>query len=603
MRKPHTLTLACSLCLITAPALAETLAPMVVTPTRTAQTVDQVSAAVTVFTRDDIKRSAAQTLDELLVGVPGVAVANTGGYGKQTGLFLRGTESNHTLVLMDGVRINNAKDGAALIQNIPLRQIDRVEVVRGPRSSLYGSDALGGVIQIFTRRTDKPFAASSSVTAGSKGTTGYNQYLGGNSDGTRWNLSLSSFDTNGEDALKSAEPDDDGYDNKSVSASIDQQVGDSWTLGARLYRSQGTTEFDDAYTVDISDHTDFVQQVINAHADVLLGERATIKTQVSRSEDRLKDFADSSATANAVSTRDTLSSVLDYLWRDDQTLTLGIERSQDHIDTSNTDYEQRSRYNNAIFGQWLGHERGFNHQLSLRYDDNQQFDGQVTGTAVLGYAIESWLTPYVSYGTAFVTPTFVDLYYPGYSNPDLKPEEGRTVELGLKGHTDALRYSFNVYQSWVDHLIIYSGIRNRPENVDKSRIKGAEASLGTQVLGWNLALAAGYTQALDDETDQQLIRRPRWSGRVSAEHQWQQFDFRAAVRSQGQSEDTNFDVYPSQRVYLGGFALVDMSLGWQARPNLYLQAKVNNLFDRNATTVYDYNGRGRLILGTLRYDY
>ena len=127
-----------------------------VTPTRTAQSVDDINAAVTVFTRDDIQRSAAQSLDELLVGVPGVAVANSGGYGKQTGLFLRGTESNHTLVLIDGVRINNAKDGAALIQNIPLHQIDRVEVVRGPRSSLYGSDALGGVIQIFTRRSEKP---------------------------------------------------------------------------------------------------------------------------------------------------------------------------------------------------------------------------------------------------------------------------------------------------------------------------------------------------------------------------------------------------------------------------------------------------------------
>jgi len=584
-------------------ALAAPLAPLVVTPSRMPQGQSSADAAVTVINRQEIESSGAQSLDELLLGVPGVAISNSGGYGKLTSVFLRGTGSNHTLVMIDGVRINTAKDGAALIQNIPLDQIQRIEVVRGPRSSLYGSDALGGVIQIFTRRTDKAFAASSSATLGNQGTTRFNQFLGGNSDGTRWDLTLGGFSTSGQDATVGGELDRDDFDSRSISGGFDSQVGDRLTLGARLYRAQGNTQFDNSYAVGTYPNTDFVQQTLSTHADVLVSDRMTWKTRLSQSQDRLKNYSGGQPTDTSVGKRNTLSSSADYILSPSQSLTAGVERSEDHIHSTDTRFAEDSRYNNAVFVESVGSEWGFTHQAALRYDDNQQFGDKVTGNLVIGYPVTALLSPYVSYGNAFVAPSFVDLYYPGYSNPDLQPEVGNTWELGIKGAAAHWHYSFNVYRSRIRDLIVSLPPNYIPENLNRARIRGAEASFGANWAGWDLTLAAGYTHAVDADTGQQLIRRPRWDGRVSLARAWHQFTFRGDVQTQGAVWDQAYIGFSSQRVRLGGFAVTDLSATWQARPDLQLEARVKNLFDRNAVTVYGYNGRGRLVLATVRYQY
>ncbi len=582
---------------------AAPLAPLVVTPSRMPQSQASVDAAVTVINRQAIETSGAQSLDELLLGIPGVAISNSGGYGKLTSVFLRGTGSNHTLVMIDGVRINTAKDGAALIQNIPLDQIQRIEVVRGPRSSLYGSDALGGVIQIFTRRTSKAFAASSSATVGNQGTTRFSQFLGGNSNGTRWDLNLGGFSTSGQDATVGGELDRDGFNSRSVSGGFDSQVGDRLTLGARLYRSQGNTQFDNNYAVGSYPNTDYVQQTLSTHADVLVSERMTWKTRLSQSQDRLKNYTGGQPTDTSVGKRNTLSTSVDYILSAKQSLTAGLERSEDHIRSTDTQFAEDSRYNNAVFVESLGSEWGFTHQGSLRFDDNQQFGNKVTGNLVIGYPISPLLSPYVSYGNAFVAPSFVDLYYPGYSNPKLQPEVGNTWELGLKGAAAHWHYSFNVYRSRIRDLIVSLPPNYIPENLNRARIRGAEASFGADWAGWDLTLAAGYTHAVDADSGQQLIRRPRWDGRASVARTWHRFTFRGDVQTQGAVWDQAYIGFTPQRVRLGGYAITNLSATWQARPDLQLEARVNNLFDRNAVTVYGYNGRGRLVLATVRYQY
>ncbi|PVY76978.1 vitamin B12 transporter [Tamilnaduibacter salinus] len=606
MTTPTRLSLAIAITLAPLAVEAEELDPIVVTSAKTVETVNQSNASVTTFTREDIENSPANTLDELLIGIPGISVANSGGYGKQTSLFTRGTESNHTLVMVDGVRINTAQEGAGLIQHIPLSQVERVEVVRGPRSSLYGSDALGGVVQVFSRRPDVSFEGMTELTAGTEDTYGITQYLGGAQDGTRWDLTVSGLQTGGNDAQKGFEPDDDGFDNASINGGFESQVTDNAAVGARLYQSEGRYEFDQSSTMG-ADKSDFLQRTLQAYTDLQLSDRTSLNLTLSEATERRRDYVDDQPQGKStIGTQTKASATLDYVVLANMDAKLGFERTDDDYDQPTqqgafgpTPAIDEERFNNAVFGQLLGGWKAFSYQLGLRHDNNEQFGEHTTGNAVIGYEITPAAKPYASYGTAFVTPTFVDLYFPGFSNPNLDPEQGETAEIGLKGSGDHWRYSIAAFYSEIEDLIVFPG--SQPENVDSSYIRGGEASVAYDWNQWWFELAAGYTRAVNADSDEQLIRRPKWSGRASARYEISDVSLRADVRSQGHSHDTDFAAF--QRVRMAGFAVTDLSASWKVRDGVELEAKARNVFDQEAETVFGYNDRGRLVTATIRFRY
>ncbi|MFE8071301.1 TonB-dependent receptor [Marinobacteraceae bacterium S3BR75-40.1] len=575
---------------------AEELDPVVVTPARTAQTANEANASVSVFTREDIEQSAAQTLDELLQGVPGVSVTGTGGLGKQTGLFLRGTESNHTLVMIDGVRMNTGASGAALIQHIPLSQVERVEVVRGPRSSLYGSDALGGVVHVFTRQPEGEFQAETSATVGGDATAELTQFLGGQNEGTRWDMTLSNFNTDGFDARVTPEPDDDGYHNQSISTGVEQQVNGRLSVGGRFYRAQGDVDFDPDFAGG-ANNSDFVEQTIQGNADYLATDTLNLSLDASQFMDRSTRYVDTQQQGPAtVTKRNEVSLVGDQALGDSQMATLGLTYSEESFEGGGID---KDRYNHGVFGQLMGDIQRFNYQASLRYDNNEQFGEAVTGNLVLGYRLHPHANFFTSYGTAFVTPTFNDLYYPGFSNPNLEPEEGKTVEVGMKGKGGRWRYSLTSFYSEVDELIAFAG--SQPFNVNETHLYGGELTVGVSALQWWFEVAAGYTRAINDQTEQQLIRRPKWTGRLTALRDFGDVTFRTDLRGQSESWDTDFSTFT--RETLPGFLVADFSAIWNLRPELTLEGKLKNAFDQEATTVLNYNTQGRQLLATLRYSY
>jgi vitamin B12 transporter len=262
-----------------------TLPELVVTATRTAQTVDESLASVTVISREEIDNSQALTLPEILRGVPGLDISSNGGLGKTTSVFMRGTESDHVLVLVDGLKIGSATLGNVALEHLPLSQIERIEIVRGPRSSLYGSEAIGGVIQIFTRQ-GKGIQASVGmgddrtyqVTAGLSGATKENWY----------SLYADHLQTEGFNDCQgntsggcfTIEPDDDGYDNTSFSAKLGHRFGDSVTIEAHAMQAQGHTEYDSSF----DNEADFVQQVLGLKADYVAsvcGENGETKSKAS----------------------------------------------------------------------------------------------------------------------------------------------------------------------------------------------------------------------------------------------------------------------------------------------------------------------------------
>lgn len=619
MRKTNSLTLSCAALAVVnvflSPSVqAGNLAPMVVTPTRSAETVDAVSASVQVITRQEIKRSPSRSLAGLLQDQPGLTLANEGGLGKQTSLFMRGANSNQTLVLVDGVKINSADSGLAQIEDLPLSMIDHIEIVKGPRSGLYGSEAMGGVIQIFTRRGNGSSRAQTEITAGSQQTERLSQFLSGGGNGTQWSLSGSMLNTAGQNAQLDAQPDKDGFNQKSLSGSIQSILGQRWTLGANVLHSNGDNDYDNASDRDYSQNPPslnkndrqwdrYAQDTGRVYADYAASDSLTVKLQVGLGREDTDNYLNAQPTYRFVTHHQQYLVKVDQMLTETQRLTLALERDYDKV-AGTTDYTRDSRYDNAVFGQWLLTGTHWHGQASLRLDDNQAFGRKTTGSASVGYVVNDWLQPYASYGTAFLAPTFTDLYYPGYSNPNLKPETSATGEVGLKGASKNLSYSLSLFSTHFADLIALNS-KSIPVNINSAQSRGGEASLTYVWEQWRLGSSLTYVLAKNRDSGLELLRRPKWSGRFSLGRTVGKFYVQGSLRSQDGSADNYFDPvsYASSRVRLPGFTLVDASIVYHPAPKWMLKLSGSNLLDKNYQTVYDYPGEGRVILGTVRYSY
>ncbi|WP_158222426.1 TonB-dependent receptor domain-containing protein [Tamilnaduibacter salinus] len=429
MTTPTRLSLAIAIGLapLTAPA-AEELNPIVVTAGHTAQTVNEANASVTVISRSDIEKSAFTTVEDVLRTVPGLTIGNNGGVGQQSSVFLRGSNSDHVLVLVDGMRVGGAFFGTTQFQDLPLSLVERIEVVRGPRSSLYGAEAIGGVIQIFTRRGGQQEQGTSVMRAGNNGAAELVQHLSGGNENTRYNLSASVFDTEGQDAYiaDNMEPDEDGFTSKSLAASVSHDVTERWRIGGNLLRAQGTNEFDDTFTPAYT-YRDFVQQSGRVYSDYQATSRLNLHAQFGFGRES-RDVQDSFP-RNLETKRRQLKVRGDYAIGDHQMVSFGAERIDTEIEASATDYTTTERYNNAVFGQWQTINSPLDLQASVRHDDNEAYGEQTTGSVSAGYRVNRYLKPYVSVGTGFRAPNFNDLYSPFGANPDIQPETRRRPRL------------------------------------------------------------------------------------------------------------------------------------------------------------------------------
>lgn len=606
MRMKSKLTLGLMTGFVSVGLSAEALNPMVVTPTRTAQTVDEANAAVTVISRDDIERSSAVSIEQVLRSVPGLTVANSGGIGKQSSVFIRGANSDHVLVLVDGMKVGGATAGTVQFENIPLALVDHIEVVRGPRSSLYGSEAIGGVIQIFTRRGTVEPEAISEVAAGNNGTSRLTQHFSGSSGTTRYSLSASMLDTDGVDSQTNAQPDDDGFNSKSVAASLDQLVTDSLTVGANFMHAQGENEYDNAsdglftspfeLITDSSHRNDFVQQSGRVFADYLASDELSIHAQFGFGRETNDNYRNEAPAYDFTTKRRQALVQADYSVTQHQLVTLGVERIEDEVEAS-TAYVSDERYNNAVFTQWQTTNQPLHLQAALRYDDNQAFGDQVTGGVSAGYQFDSTFIPYVSYGTGFKAPDFNELYYPGFSNPDLEPETSDTYEAGLKGSFNRMNWELAVYRTNFDDLIL-SDANFIPQNIAEATAKGAEASFAYVAPLWELEVGAGYTRAVDDDSNEQLARRPKWNGRIAGLRRFGPVDLNLELIGQTPARDLT-----GSDSMLPGFVLTNVSVAYAATEALDLGLKVQNLLDQEAVTAGGYTGATRQLLATLRYTY
>ena len=602
-------SLAFAVSLTAVPAFAEGQATdldgVIVTATRTARTQDATLAAVTVIDREEIQRLQPASLQELLRKVPGASIANNGGAGKESSIFLRGTESDHVLVLIDGLKVGSATSGKAALQDIPVEQIERIEVVRGPFSSLYGSEAIGGVIQIFTRRPQVSFSPSFSAGAGSESTYKATAGVEGRGDKGWYALNLAHDTTDGFNACYSPagcfgyDPDIDGYTNNSVSAQGGYTFGDALNVDLRALRAEGENEYDGS--ISAGNEAKTVQQTGGARVRYRAGDIATLTLNMGQSQDKSRQFYNGDYHSLFRTDRDQGALQADFSLAGG-TLTTGLDWVRDAVE-SDTAYAVTERITRAAFAQWQQGFGAHSLQASVRRDDNSQFGGKTTGSALWGWDFTEALRLTASYGTAFKAPTFNELYFPFYGNPTLTPETSRSVELGLRGEHGWGEWSVNAFETNIDDLI---GTYCTPTwecyaiNVDEARIQGVELTAGTELAGWDLQGSASWIDPRNESTGLDhgniLPRRARETARLDADRRFGDFNVGASVTAAGERYE---NLANSHR--LGGYATTDLRAGYAFNPSWRVNLSLNNVFDKQYETAAYYNQPGRTWMLTLRY--
>lgn len=588
------------ICLFNATALfaeeTDTLDDIVVTADRKARTVDETLAPVTIITRQDIERYQASDMADVLRRVPGINIRNSGGTGQITSLSLRGTNSTHILVLIDGVKVGSATAGLTSFEHLPLGQVERIEIVRGPRSSLYGSEAIGGVIQIFTRNGGKGFQPEINLGAGSHNQKKADINLAGGDQTTWYNLNLGREETDGINACSNTsicfaaptETDPDGYQRTAASLRFGHRFASKTAVEIAALQAKGNVEYDGSF----QDQSDFLQQANSLRLQQQLGDRALLTARLGQSKDNLDSFKGGVASSNFNTRRDTASVQADIQTSPDSNLTLGADKQTDKI-SSDTAYTQTSRQNTGIFANYQHSLGATAIEVSLRQDDNGQFGKHTSGGLAVGHELPNNMRVKASYGKAFRAPSFNELYYPfGGGNPDLKPESSQHQEIGLQGKYSAGTWEVNVFDNQINDMI--SGWPAL--NTDKASIQGVEAIATSRVANWDVSTNLTLQDAQDSTTGKQLRYRPAQILNMDADRKFGKLGVGASIHA----ESTRYDD-AANATKLPGYGTLDLRASYKPAKDWTIGAKLGNVLDKQYETNLGYRQDGVNGLVTVTY--
>ncbi|MFO2464535.1 TonB-dependent receptor [Pseudomonas sp. 15FMM2] len=579
------------------------LSDVVISANRQVQARNDSSAANTVFTRDDIDRLQPGSVSELLNRVPGVQVSQAGGRGSLASIYIRGTKSAQSLVLVDGQRIGNSTSGDSNLQHLNIQQIERVEVLRGSRSVIYGSDAIGGVIQIFTRRSSES-GLQPRLHMGFGSNQSWERSLGlsGGNEQTRFNLGASLDDSNGIDRTHTSYPSDgdrDTYRNQSVSFSLSHAFNDDIEAGLNVLDNRGKSEFDNPFgrydanyqVFQQKPYSKFTVSGVSSYVDARMNEAWTSRIELGHSENReetLDKLSDDRSVFNTY--RNSLSWQNDLVLNPQNSLILGGDWYEDQINGS-TAFAEDSRWNRAAFIQHRFEGQLFSTELGLRRDQNQQFGGQNSWSGTLTVPLNPDNDLLLSYSEGFRAPTFNDLYYPndnGFknSNPDLKPETSKSYEVQWRSQlSDTTRLEASLYRTDIKDAIVFGS--DGPQNVASARINGFEAALKQELLGWQSSLGLALIDPRDRDNGYTLTRRARRTLSLDLDRQFDQFGVGASWQAVSSSYDD-----PKNQQRLGGYGLLGLRGSWAVNPEIKLDIKLDNLLDKNySRALYQHQGK------------
>jgi vitamin B12 transporter len=580
------------------------LDPVVVTAARASQPIAHVLADVTVIGADEILRSGVQSLAELLQRQPGVEIVQNGGPGSVSGALLRGANRGQTLVLIDGLRAGSSSSGATSLEAIPLDQIERIEILRGPASSLYGADAIGGVVQVFTKRQGAGFTPNVSAGYGTYDTGAISAGFAGTTGPLQYSLQAGGRTSNGFNAIVNPDnfsynPDRDGLSTRNLSANLSWTWGAGQELALQYFGNRLNAQFDGGFPY-------FDDRTIT-----------TVQTWSVVSRNRINDVWTSQLTAGEGSD-DSVSQTSfgnspfkttqrQYFWQNDLALPLGalgviLERREEHL-TTDADFATTQRNTNSATGIYQLRYEAFALQANLRRDDSTQYGGKTTGGLALGYKLSpSWRLT-AGANTGFKAPSFNDLYFPGFANPGLVPETSKNYEAGVywnETQGDA-RWEFRAigYHNRVSELIVFqcdADFNCAPQNVDRATLQGVTLGLDFTWRSTRVTASLDLQDPKDDATGNLLPRRAKTHGAMRVLQQAGPVQLGAEFIASSLRYDDAADT-----VKMGGYGILNLTVEWPFAKGFSMLLRGDNVFNKNYQLAADYAMGGATVFAGIRW--
>jgi vitamin B12 transporter len=572
----------------------------IVSATRTPLALSEALSSVSLISRADIERFQAIDIFDLLSRSAGVNLIRNGGRGSATSLQLRGNQSDHTLILIDGIRTGSATLGLTSLSFLNLASIERIEIIRGPKSSLYGADAIGGVINIITRKIDKAADLALQTSFGSNKTREHTLAAGFSNEKLSAQIVANIFDTDGIDNTQDTtgvNGDNDAFRNNTLSFNSRYAATDDLSFQLRYNTSEGESEYDSGCTnsstfapVACEIFSKNTIETTSFSVDYKLNDQVFTRFQAGQSRDdseNLADNVDLSSTFNGGefnTTRQEATWFLQYQAAPTFGITGGVDYLEDKV-TGSTEYDETSRYNQAAFLQAQFNFGQIDMLISTRLDDNEQFGEEQTSAAQLAYKLNDAIKLVASYGEAFKAPTFNDLYFPNFGNPDFVPETAVNYELSFLAHYEDFRLAVSAYQNEIENLIQFNTATFITDQTAEAEISGVDIEFETYFDDWTVGINSQYLDPRNKVNDKLLRRRPRYKFSFDLDRN---FDNKLSLgysfvvegrRYEDVSNDTN----------LGAYGLSHIRTEYRFDDTWSLRLRVNNLFDKRYTTARDFS--------------
>jgi vitamin B12 transporter len=601
-----------------------------VTATRTPISKNNVIADTTIITEEEIKRAGLSSLSELLQRQPSIEISNNGGQGKVSTFGIRGTSSTHSIVLIDGIRINAATSGFTAIENIPLSQIEKIEILRGPASSLYGPDAIGGVIQIFTKKGLEGFKPYIGIGYGRYNTSSLQTGLRGGDSQTTYAINFSGINTEGFSAFvpNLASPsntfnlDKDKYKNYGLSTSLNHKINENYEVNFQYLLTQAKNKYDNSYayyypSIDFRNTSRNEAYSLALNAQINSTWKSSIK--ISRGIDEYvdKQLYDWNLYTYIAQNNLYKTTQDQFTWQNNiqlskGTVTLLYDRLEQKIKTTEY-YQKNKRVNDGFMIGYSVIENKHNFQTNIRKDFNSNYDDSLTGNIGYAYMINQNLTFATSAGTAFVSPTFNFAYATAdpdaLGNPDLKPEKSKNIEASIRYKDDARALSFTAFNNEIRDFIIYTyGMTPQSTaNLSKAKIQGFSV-MGSQFIGhFQISGSVTNQSPKNEDTEKYLPYRSALLGNINLNYFSGNWNF--GLENTG--SESRYDDKANTRK-ISGYILTNFVADYKFSDQLKINLRLNNALDKDYTlnlegnpntTGFKYQTPGRSLFANLHYDF
>lgn len=607
---------------------------LVTTPTRKSENQKNIIANTTVITEEEIEQAGLSSLAELLQKQSGIEISNLGGPGKVSSINIRGTSSTHSIILLDGMRIGASTSGMTAIENLPLSQIEKIEIVRGPASSLYGQDGIGGVIQIFTKKGREGFHPYLSIGYGRYQTKQLNAGISGGNKTTSYALNISGTNTDGfsafvPDSSKASNTqnlDKDKYKNRSISSTLSYNLNKDYKIDLQYFLTTGRNMFDNRFanfSPDQNYRDKSKQEVYAMKTTGQINKLWESSIKIGKSTDlysaqqhyNMDTFVYDPDVVDLYETTQYQMTWQNNIKLNKGSLVMLYDFLQEKIDTTDL-YDKTKRTNNGFV---LGYNTEYNQntlQTSLRKDLNSQYNNETTGNIGYAYQINPQWKISSSFGTAFVAPSFNYLYSSvdswALGNPDLKPEKSKNIEGSIKYQDNSKSFSLTAYQNAIKDFIIYEAIaensRTNTQNLNEAKIQGVTLTGDQSFEHIQLKGSLTAESPKNKDTNKYLPRRAKLYGNLGINYYIQEWIFGIEQIGSGSRYDDK-----ANNNKIEGYTITNLIANFALNEKTTINFRLDNAFDKayalayegsqSSSTGYIYQTPGRSLYANLRYDF